>query len=73
MCLKVIKNNKDFFDQSLDEIKLLQRIKEGGDPVRFAAEVQRKQAGKRRESFLLRTRWDPSVLEWTSCMRMSVL
>lgn len=34
MCLKVIKNNKDFFDQSLDEIKLLQRIKEGGDPVR---------------------------------------
>ncbi|CAM9741327.1 unnamed protein product, partial [Sphacelaria rigidula] len=32
VCLKVIKNNKDFFDQSLDEIKLLQRIKEGGDP-----------------------------------------
>lgn len=24
VCLKVIKNNKDFFDQSLDEIKLLQ-------------------------------------------------
>ena len=23
VCLKVIKNNKDFFDQSLDEIKLL--------------------------------------------------
>lgn len=33
VCLKVIKNNKDFFDQSLDEIKLLQRIKDGGDPV----------------------------------------
>ncbi|CAM9462665.1 unnamed protein product [Ectocarpus sp. 12 AP-2014] len=32
VCLKVIKNNKDFFDQSLDEIKLLQRIKAGGDP-----------------------------------------
>ena len=27
VCLKVIKNNKDFFDQSLDEIKLLQYIK----------------------------------------------
>eukprot|EP00981_Chlorochromonas_danica_P005502 scaffold1116_cov180-Ochromonas_danica.AAC.2 len=26
VCLKVIKNNKDFFDQSLDEIKLLQYI-----------------------------------------------
>ncbi|CAN0356261.1 unnamed protein product [Hapterophycus canaliculatus] len=36
VCLKVIKNNKDFFDQSLDEIKLLQRIKTGGDPVRAA-------------------------------------
>lgn len=33
VCLKVIKNNKDFFDQSLDEIKLLHRIKAGGDPV----------------------------------------
>lgn len=33
VCLKVIKNNKDFFDQSLDEIKLLQRIKAAGDPV----------------------------------------
>ncbi|CAN0025978.1 unnamed protein product [Scytosiphon promiscuus] len=32
VCLKVIKNNKDFFDQSLDEIKLLQRIKTCGDP-----------------------------------------
>lgn len=33
VCLKVIKNNKDFFDQSLDEIKLLQRLKERGNPV----------------------------------------
>ena len=23
VCIKIIKNNKDFFDQSLDEIKLL--------------------------------------------------
>lgn len=34
VCLKVIKNNKDFLDQSLDEIKLLQRIKHYGKPVR---------------------------------------
>ena len=27
VCIKIIKNNKDFFDQSLDEIKLLQYIK----------------------------------------------
>ena len=27
VCLKVIKNNKDFFDQSLDEIKLLSVVK----------------------------------------------
>lgn len=27
VCLKIIKNNKDFFDQSLDEIKLLSMIK----------------------------------------------
>ena len=27
VCLKVISNNKDFFDQSLDEIKLLTTIK----------------------------------------------
>ncbi|CAN0104239.1 unnamed protein product, partial [Laminaria digitata] len=33
VCLKVIKNNKDFLDQSLDEIKLLQRIKKYGHPV----------------------------------------
>lgn len=26
MCLKVIRSNKDFFDQSLDEIKLLQMV-----------------------------------------------
>jgi hypothetical protein len=23
VCLKIVKNNKDYFDQSLDEIKLL--------------------------------------------------
>jgi len=32
VCLKCIKNNKDFFDQSLDEIKLLQLINSSGDP-----------------------------------------
>jgi hypothetical protein len=32
VCLKVIKNNKDFFDQSLDEIKLLHYINSAGDP-----------------------------------------
>lgn len=31
VCLKVIKNNKDFFDQSLDEVKLLQYINSCGD------------------------------------------
>jgi serine/threonine protein kinase len=31
VCLKVIKNTKDFFDQSLDEIKLLQYINSAGD------------------------------------------
>lgn len=31
VCLKVIKNNKDFFDQSMDEIKLLQYINSSGD------------------------------------------
>lgn len=31
VCLKVIKNSKDFFDQSLDEIKLLQFINSRGD------------------------------------------
>jgi hypothetical protein len=32
VCMKIIKNNKDFFDQSLDEIKLLKYIKANGDP-----------------------------------------
>jgi hypothetical protein len=32
VCLKVIKNSKDFFDQSLDEIKLLQYINSRGEP-----------------------------------------
>ena len=31
VCLKIIKNNKDFFDQSMDEIKLLRFINEAGD------------------------------------------
>jgi len=31
VCLKIIKNSKDFFDQSLDEIKLMQYISSGGD------------------------------------------
>jgi dual specificity tyrosine-phosphorylation-regulated kinase 2/3/4 len=35
VCLKVIKNSKDFFDQSLDEIKLLQYINSKGDPHKF--------------------------------------
>lgn len=26
VCMKIVKNNKDFFDQSLDEIKLLKFI-----------------------------------------------
>jgi serine/threonine protein kinase len=34
VCLKVIKNNKDFFDQSLDEIKLLHYLNGSGDPDR---------------------------------------
>lgn len=34
VCLKVIKNNKEYFDQSLDEIKLLQYINSKGDPDR---------------------------------------
>ncbi|KAL0487639.1 dual specificity tyrosine-phosphorylation-regulated kinase [Acrasis kona] len=32
VCVKIIKNNKDFFDQSLDEIKLLRYINSHGDP-----------------------------------------
>eukprot|EP01063_Lacrimia_lanifica_P021477 TRINITY_DN2885_c0_g1_i1.p1 TRINITY_DN2885_c0_g1~~TRINITY_DN2885_c0_g1_i1.p1 ORF type:complete len:759 (+),score=251.98 TRINITY_DN2885_c0_g1_i1:155-2278(+) len=31
VCVKIIKNSKDFFDQSLDEIKLLQYINRSGD------------------------------------------
>eukprot|EP01065_Artemidia_motanka_P024320 TRINITY_DN2898_c2_g1_i2.p1 TRINITY_DN2898_c2_g1~~TRINITY_DN2898_c2_g1_i2.p1 ORF type:complete len:556 (+),score=84.77 TRINITY_DN2898_c2_g1_i2:367-2034(+) len=31
VAVKIIKNNKDFFDQSLDEIKLLQLINRSGD------------------------------------------
>ncbi|KAF8057645.1 FUM1 [Scenedesmus sp. PABB004] len=31
VCLKIIKNNKDYFDQSLDEIKLLRYVN-GSDP-----------------------------------------
>lgn len=32
MCIKIIKNNKDYFDQSLDEIKLLKYINANADP-----------------------------------------
>ena len=35
VCLKVIKNSKEYFDQSLDEIKLLQFINSKGDPDRL--------------------------------------
>jgi serine/threonine protein kinase len=35
VCLKIIKNNKDYFDQSLDEIKLLHFINSRGDPEKF--------------------------------------
>lgn len=35
VCLKVIKNKKDFFDQSIDEIKLLQLINSCADPDRY--------------------------------------
>ena len=31
VCLKIIENNKDYFDQSLDEIKLLRLINLNGD------------------------------------------
>eukprot|EP00743_Colponemidia_sp_Colp-15_P002203 GILK01002389.1.p1 GENE.GILK01002389.1~~GILK01002389.1.p1 ORF type:complete len:484 (-),score=83.53 GILK01002389.1:129-1580(-) len=31
VCMKIIKNDKDFFDQSLDEIKLLKFINSNGD------------------------------------------
>eukprot|EP00440_Ansanella_granifera_P034424 gb/GFBE01037343.1/.p1 GENE.gb/GFBE01037343.1/~~gb/GFBE01037343.1/.p1 ORF type:complete len:304 (+),score=57.12 gb/GFBE01037343.1/:1-912(+) len=33
VCMKIIKNNKDFFDQSLDEIKLLKLINANTDNV----------------------------------------
>eukprot|EP00992_Anisonema_acinus_P000200 TRINITY_DN10074_c0_g1_i1.p1 TRINITY_DN10074_c0_g1~~TRINITY_DN10074_c0_g1_i1.p1 ORF type:complete len:658 (+),score=150.97 TRINITY_DN10074_c0_g1_i1:44-1975(+) len=32
VCIKIIRNNKDFFDQGLDEIKLLHYINSGGNP-----------------------------------------
>lgn len=32
ICIKVIKNNKDYFDQSIDEIKLLRYINANGEP-----------------------------------------
>ncbi|GAB5035546.1 protein kinase [Nannochloropsis oceanica] len=32
VCLKIIKNNKDFFDQGLDEIRLLRLLQDAGDP-----------------------------------------
>lgn len=32
VCVKIIKNNKDFFDQSLDEIKLLKFVNKN-DPA----------------------------------------
>ena len=31
VCIKIIRNSKDFFDQSLDEVKLLQLINNGAD------------------------------------------
>jgi serine/threonine protein kinase len=34
-CMKIIKNNKDFFDQCLDEIKLLKYIKVSGDTHKY--------------------------------------
>ena len=32
MCLKIIETNKDYFAQSLDEIKVLNIINSNGDP-----------------------------------------
>ena len=32
LCMKIIGNNKDYFDQSIDEIKILQYINANGDP-----------------------------------------
>jgi len=31
VCMKIIENNKDYFDQSIDEIKLLRFINYNGD------------------------------------------
>lgn len=31
LCMKIIENNKDYFDQSIDEIKLLKYINYNGD------------------------------------------
>ena len=31
ICMKIIENNKDYFDQSIDEIKLLKFININGD------------------------------------------
>jgi len=35
VCMKIIKNNKDFFDQCLDELKLLKYIKVNGDTNKY--------------------------------------
>jgi len=35
VCMKIIKNNKDFFDQCLDEVKLLKYVQLKGDPDRY--------------------------------------
>lgn len=35
VCLKVVKNHKDFLDQCLDEVKLLNYLKTHGDPDEF--------------------------------------
>eukprot|EP00028_Trichosphaerium_sp_Am-I-7-wt_P007600 CAMPEP_0168536144 /NCGR_PEP_ID=MMETSP0405-20121227/19306_1 /TAXON_ID=498012 /ORGANISM="Trichosphaerium sp, Strain Am-I-7 wt" /LENGTH=648 /DNA_ID=CAMNT_0008563957 /DNA_START=13 /DNA_END=1959 /DNA_ORIENTATION=+ len=35
VCIKIITNNKDFFDQSLDEIKLLSYVNASGDPDEY--------------------------------------
>lgn len=35
VCLKVINNNKDYFDQSMDEIKLLRQLNANCNPDEF--------------------------------------
>ena len=35
VCMKIIKNNKDYVDQSLDEIKLLKFLNSMGDPHKY--------------------------------------